>query len=89
MKVPRHRHHDSTPLPDGNGYRASLLRAQLRLRKLARKLYERRRSVVVVFEGWDASGKGGAIRRLTARLDPRGYHVYSIAAPEGDDSRNH
>jgi len=89
VKIPTHRHHDSTPLPDGNGYRASLLRAQLRLRKLARKLYERRRSVVVVFEGWDASGKGGAIRRLTARLDPRGYHVYSIAAPEGDDSRNH
>ncbi|UCC24512.1 MAG: hypothetical protein JSU98_12325 [Gemmatimonadales bacterium] len=77
------------PLPDGNGYQASLLRAQLRLRGLARRLYEQRRSLVVVFEGWDASGKGGAIRRLTARLDPRGYHVYSIAAPEGDDSRNH
>ncbi len=80
---------DSVPLPAGNGYRQRLLRSQLRLRAAARHLYEQSRSVVVVFEGWDASGKGGAIRRMTDRLDPRGYHVYSIAAPAGDDARNH
>lgn len=77
------------PLDATSGYRAELLQAQLDLRGLARTLYERRGSVVVVFEGWDASGKGGAIRRLTARLDPRGFHVYGIAAPSGDDAQHH
>jgi len=43
----------------------------------------------MVFEGWDASGKGGAIRRLTEKLDPRGYVVYPIAAPKGDDATHH
>lgn len=79
----------STAQPSGNGYRATLLRAQLRMRDCARQLYERKRSLVVVFEGSDAAGKGGAIRRLTARLDPRGYHVYGIAAPAGDDANTH
>lgn len=70
-------------------YRADLLNTQLQLRQHARRLYEQRRSLVIVFEGSDAAGKGGAIRRLTARLDPRGYHVYSIAAPSGDDAKTH
>lgn len=70
-------------------YRAALLDAQLRLRACAHQLYERRKSLVVVFEGSDAAGKGGAIRRLTARVDPRGYHVYGIAAPRGDDADRH
>jgi polyphosphate kinase 2 (PPK2 family) len=43
----------------------------------------------MVFEGWDASGKGGAIRRVTEKLDPRGYVVYPIAAPKGDDASHH
>jgi polyphosphate kinase 2 (PPK2 family) len=45
--------------------------------------------VVIVFEGWDAAGKGGAIKRITETLDPRGYVVYSIAAPQGDDKTHH
>ena len=69
--------------------RAELLRLQLRLRELARQLYEDKRSLVIVFEGWDAAGKGGNIRRLTERLDPRGTHVYSIGVPEGDDAHRH
>ncbi len=70
-------------------YKSALIDAQLRLRQHARRLYERRRSLVIVFEGSDAAGKGGVIRRLTARLDPRGYHVYAIAAPNGDDGNTH
>jgi polyphosphate kinase 2 (PPK2 family) len=47
--------------------------------------YHQQRRGIVVFEGWDAAGKGGAIRRLTSRLDPRGFHVWPIAAPtEGE-----
>jgi polyphosphate kinase 2 (PPK2 family) len=43
----------------------------------------------VVFEGWDASGKGGAIRRLVAPLDPRHVRVAQFAAPSDDEKRHH
>jgi polyphosphate kinase 2 (PPK2 family) len=42
-----------------------------------------------VFEGWDAAGKGGAIRRLTAPLDPRHVHVAQFAAPSSREKRHH
>jgi AMP-polyphosphate phosphotransferase len=45
--------------------------------------------VCILFEGWDASGKGGAIRRLTDRLDPRHVRVASFAAPTPDEKRHH
>jgi polyphosphate kinase 2 (PPK2 family) len=45
--------------------------------------------VLVLFEGWDASGKGGAIRRLVAPLDPRHVRVASFAAPTYDEKRHH
>lgn len=45
--------------------------------------------VCAVFEGWDASGKGGAIRRLVAPLDPRHVRVASFAAPTADEKRHH
>ena len=47
------------------------------------------RPVVILFEGWDAAGKGGAIKRLTEKLDPRGYHVWPIGAPNDDEKRHH
>ena len=45
--------------------------------------------VCVLFEGWDASGKGGAIKRLVAPLDPRHVRVVSFAAPTHDEKRHH
>jgi len=45
--------------------------------------------LLVLFEGWDASGKGGAIRRLVAPLDPRHVRVAQFAAPSEDDKRHH
>jgi polyphosphate kinase 2 (PPK2 family) len=45
--------------------------------------------VCILFEGWDASGKGGAIRRLTAPLDPRHVRVASFSAPTADEKRHH
>jgi polyphosphate kinase 2 (PPK2 family) len=45
--------------------------------------------VLVLFEGWDASGKGGAIKRLVARLDPRHVRVASFSAPTHDEKRHH
>jgi AMP-polyphosphate phosphotransferase len=45
--------------------------------------------VCVMFEGWDASGKGGAIKRLVAQLDPRHVRVVQFAAPTHDEKRHH
>ena len=45
--------------------------------------------VCVVFEGWDASGKGGAIKRLVAQIDPRHVRVVQFAAPTSDEKRHH
>lgn len=44
---------------------------------------------VIVFEGWDAAGKGGAIRRMSAVLDPRGFRVWPIAAPSPRNAQRH
>jgi polyphosphate kinase 2 (PPK2 family) len=70
-------------------YERRIMVGQLQLRELAFQLYSRKRSLVVVYEGWDAAGKGGNIRRVTERLDPRGYEVLSIAAPSGEDKTHH
>ncbi|NNJ12326.1 hypothetical protein EKD04_018530 [Chloroflexales bacterium ZM16-3] len=67
--------------------RLKLLQAQTHL--LGLEVYRQQRPVVVVFEGWDAAGKGGAIQRLTEKLDPRAYTVHAIAAPSGDDRVRH
>jgi polyphosphate kinase 2 (PPK2 family) len=45
--------------------------------------------VLCVFEGWDAAGKGGAIKRVTEMLDPRGFTVSSYAAPRGEEQTHH
>jgi polyphosphate kinase 2 (PPK2 family) len=45
--------------------------------------------VCVVFEGWDASGKGGAIKRLVAQMDPRHVRVVQFSAPTADEKRHH
>lgn len=45
--------------------------------------------LLVLFEGWDASGKGGAIKRLVSRLDPRHVRVVQFAAPSPDEARHH
>jgi polyphosphate kinase 2 (PPK2 family) len=70
-------------------YQRQLVRYQVALGQLGYQAYMQKRPVVMVFEGWDAAGKGGAIKRLTERLDPRGYAVYPIAAPAGEDKTHH
>lgn len=70
-------------------YEAKLKVLQAELHQLAFQAYVQKRAVVVVFEGMDASGKGGAIKRLTEKMDPRGYVVWPIAAPSGDDKDRH
>jgi polyphosphate kinase 2 (PPK2 family) len=80
---------DLTLSLDRQTYIVELTRCQLQLRELGRQVYVQKRPVVILFEGWDAAGKGGAIKRVTERLDPRGYVVYPIGAPQGDDKTRH
>lgn len=74
---------------DAETYERSLIKYQVALYKLAYQIYVQQRPVMMVFEGWDAAGKGGAIRRITEKIDPRGFVVYPIAAPKGDDATHH
>lgn len=70
-------------------YSRDLIKYQVALNALCYQVYVQQRPVVMVFEGWDAAGKGGAIRRVTEKIDPRGYVVLPIAAPAGDDATHH
>ena len=70
-------------------YEKALAREQGRLAKLAWAMHEQRRSMVLVFEGWDAAGKGSAIRRVTQAMDPRLYQVVGIAAPTDEERAQH
>ncbi|HEY6842081.1 MAG TPA: UDP-galactose-lipid carrier transferase, partial [Chthoniobacterales bacterium] len=70
-------------------YRVRIKEYQLRLLNLQRALMESKHSVVIVVEGPDAAGKGGAIKRLVEKLDPRTYRVYSIVKPTQEEYRYH
>jgi AMP-polyphosphate phosphotransferase len=70
-------------------YERELKHLQAMLYLLGLEVYRQKRPVVLVFEGWDAAGKGGAIKRVTEKLDPRAYVVHAIAAPSGDEKAHH
>jgi len=70
-------------------YSEELTYYQQRMRMLGNKLYARRRSAVIAYEGWDAAGKGGNIKRLTSELDPRCYAVVPIGAPRPYELARH
>ena len=74
---------------DKKEYSRQLLRRQTQVRELGYQVYKQKRPVIILYEGWDAAGKGGNIKRLTQRLDPRGYVVYPISAPAGEDKTHH
>lgn len=74
---------------DREEYRKRLRKCQVALHRRARRLYEARRTLILVCEGWDAAGKGGAIRRLTEKLDPRAYQVHAISAPTDEELARH
>ena len=72
-----------------NNYQEAIQQQRARLNKLYRKARDKGVSTVLVFEGWDAAGKGGAIRRLTTAMDARGYIVMPVAAPTDEERRYH
>lgn len=70
-------------------YKEKCDQLQKRLEFLHSEVYRLRIPVVLGFEGWDAGGKGGAIKRLTSHLDPRGYKVNPTAAPSDVEKVHH
>lgn len=80
---------DLTQRVEKETYSTELEHLQGRLNRLARRLSKRRRGLIVLFEGPDASGKGGAIRRLTHAFDARHYRVIPIAAPTAEEREHH
>lgn len=70
-------------------YKEKLDKLQKRLEFLHSEIYRLRIPVVLGFEGWDAGGKGGAIKRLTSHLDPRGYKVCPTASPNDIEKKHH
>lgn len=66
-------------------YKDQVCRWQVQLREQEFQLFKKQVPVLCVFEGWDAAGKGGAIKRVTEMLDPRGFTVSAFAAPKGDE----
>ena len=72
-----------------NIYSEELKKQQKRLEKLHSRLYMHKIPVVMAFEGWDAAGKGGTIRRVASALDPRGFEAVPIAAPQPYELNRH
>jgi polyphosphate kinase 2 (PPK2 family) len=70
-------------------YWEEIKKLQFQLRQEAQRFFTQKNTAVVVFEGWDAAGKGGSIKRVTETLDPRGYNVHTFAAPAGTEARHH
>ena len=70
-------------------FKTAIEEQQSRLNLLQRKASAKGVSTIAVFEGWDAAGKGGAIRRITAALDARDYQVTAIAAPTDEERARH
>ncbi len=70
---------------DKDKYEKILPAKQLEMVRLQQQLREKGMPVIIMFEGWDASGKGGSILRITEKIDPRGYRVYPIASPTEEE----
>ena len=70
-------------------YAEELEKWQARIRDMEYAMYRKRVPLMVLYEGWDAAGKGGNIRRLTAQMDPRGYDVIPVAAPSAIERNHH
>ena len=80
---------DMTQTLDPARFAEALERQQGRLNLLQRKALASGVSTILVFEGWDAAGKGGAIRRITGALDARDYQVIPISAPTDEEKARH
>lgn len=70
-------------------YKKELEKLQSEMLSIQQFLYKNKIGLIIAFEGMDAAGKGGAIKRLTQTLDPRGFLVQPISAPQAHEKRYH
>ncbi|HPH35922.1 MAG TPA: polyphosphate:AMP phosphotransferase [Methanoregulaceae archaeon] len=70
-------------------YEKHLVKCQQKVRDIQYLLYKRRIPLIIVYEGWDAAGKGGNIMRLVRLMNPRGYDVVSTARPDQTELDHH
>ncbi|MBR3166604.1 MAG: phosphate--AMP phosphotransferase [Lachnospiraceae bacterium] len=82
LKMPKLAEVDLSPALTDEEYREQLKELQKRLGQLHNIIYRKKIPVILCYEGWDAAGKGGNIRRIARPLDPRGFDVKPIASPE-------
>ena len=80
---------DLSPSLTEEEYRKELKSLQAKLSELHNTIYRRKIPVILCYEGWDAAGKGGNIRRVADPLDPRGCDVIPIASPEPHEKKRH
>jgi len=80
--------YESGPKHEG-GYRHALKALQKRLEQIQIAHIVHQKRAMIVFEGWDAAGKGGTIQRLTAGWDPRHFEVWPIGVPTEEEKRHH
>ena len=80
---------DLTPTIGNKAYKKELEALQARLGALHNRIYRKKIPVILCYEGWDAAGKGGNIRRVAHALDPRGFDVIPIASPLPHELNRH
>jgi AMP-polyphosphate phosphotransferase len=80
---------ESTAKVDDAAYELELSKLQKALQKIQTAYITRGHRAIIVFEGWDAAGKGGAIKRLIEPMDTRFCHVWPISAPDDDERLEH
>ncbi|MCX6125788.1 MAG: polyphosphate kinase, partial [Proteobacteria bacterium] len=74
---------------DSEKQEQNLKSLQLKMLRIQQGVWHKKARAIIVFEGFDAAGKGGTIRRLVEDLDPRGFRVIPTGPPEGDDQQKH
>ena len=82
LDMPKLSQVDLSPSLTDEEYKKELKKLQKRLGELHNVIYRKKIPVILCYEGWDAAGKGGNIRRIARPLDPRGFDVMPIASPE-------
>ncbi|MEI6292913.1 MAG: polyphosphate:AMP phosphotransferase [Methanomicrobiales archaeon] len=80
---------DLTKTVSKQDYPGQLMEYQDRVREAQYLLYKRKVPLIIVYEGWDAAGKGGNILRLTASMNPRGYEVVPVSRPNDLELSHH
>jgi polyphosphate kinase 2 (PPK2 family) len=77
------------PIDDSKNYDKVIEKLQLQLVRIQQGIWHSQRRAIILFEGFDAAGKGGSIRRLTQRLDPRGVKVHAFGPPSAKEQGRH